>query len=612
MRDLVYISYSHRDKKFHQELREILDRDVRIRDILWDDTKIRKGANVNEEIAEHVARAKIMVMLVSPNYLDPDCSAWDDEIKPAMAARERGELIVLWIPVGAVRAAETPFPYIMAAGDVSRPLVRLRRAERQKALADVRAEIVRLIGEERSGQYDAFLSHNSKDKPAVREIALALKDRGLNVWLDEWVLPPGQPWQPELEKIIATTKAAIILVGPDGLGPWEEPEMRVCLDEFVRRRLPVIPVLLPGVEGEPELPLFLRQFTWVDLREGLSQHGLERLVWGVTGRGPASGVPGAETRETPRGETRRRETIEPVVRLRRKQMLALFALLAVLAAGALWIRLQAYRPADAEVAALKEICGLRGEVEPAASARIQSLDLSPCQVDDEQLRKWLAAIDTSELHTLDLTDAAISNAVLPEIAKLPRLTRLRLTRCRGIDATGLQHLTKLTSLEELLLDLGQFDEADRPQLGVVDAGLIYLQPLTALRVLDLSFTDAGESQRGLPCLSPLIDLTELKLVRTPIDDADLEMLSRFPKLRKLDLTGTRIADGGLKKVGQVRLLEELSLQKTEITKQGLDSLKGLTSLRRLNLMQTAVGPGDVEPLRQELKNKTGREIEILL
>ncbi len=29
--------------------------------------------------------------------------------------------------------------------------------------------------------FDVFLSHNSKDKPAVRQIAAALKDRGLRV-----------------------------------------------------------------------------------------------------------------------------------------------------------------------------------------------------------------------------------------------------------------------------------------------------------------------------------------------------------------------------------------------------------------------------------------------
>jgi TIR domain-containing protein len=53
--------------------------------------------------------------------------------------------------------------------------------------------------------FDVFLSYNNKDKPAVRQIAEALRDRrGLKVWLDEWELPPGVPSQDELENIIRT------------------------------------------------------------------------------------------------------------------------------------------------------------------------------------------------------------------------------------------------------------------------------------------------------------------------------------------------------------------------------------------------------------------------
>lgn len=40
--------------------------------------------------------------------------------------------------------------------------------------------------------FDVFLSHNSRDKPAVRPIAEALEGRGLRVWLDERELPPGR------------------------------------------------------------------------------------------------------------------------------------------------------------------------------------------------------------------------------------------------------------------------------------------------------------------------------------------------------------------------------------------------------------------------------------
>ena len=94
-----------------------------------------------------------------------------------------------------------------------------------------------------------FLSHNSVDKPLVRPLAFALKGRGLRVWLDEWELPAGQPWQAELERVLGDVRSAAILVGPSGFGNWETPELRVCLDESVKRQLPVIPVLLPAISS---------------------------------------------------------------------------------------------------------------------------------------------------------------------------------------------------------------------------------------------------------------------------------------------------------------------------------------------------------------------------
>lgn len=124
---------------------------------------------------------------------------------------------------------------------------------------------------------DVFLSHNSKDKPLVKKLRDHLKERGLNAWLDEYDLMPGQPWPKELENIIRTARTSAILVGSNSLIGWMELEMGAILAENVKRKMPVIPVLLPGVPDKPELPGFLNQFTWVDLREGLDEDGLDRL-----------------------------------------------------------------------------------------------------------------------------------------------------------------------------------------------------------------------------------------------------------------------------------------------------------------------------------------------
>ena len=137
--------------------------------------------------------------------------------------------------------------------------------------------------------FDVFLSHNSKDKPAVIALGTALKERGLSVWLDEWNLQPGLDWQDALEDIVRDCKSATVCFGSSGVGPWEDPEMKALLRRFVKDKkggnlLPIIPVLLPGAPADVELPPFLEAKTWVDLRNGLTPDGLERLQWGITGK----------------------------------------------------------------------------------------------------------------------------------------------------------------------------------------------------------------------------------------------------------------------------------------------------------------------------------------
>jgi hypothetical protein len=82
-----------------------------------------------------------------------------------------------------------------------------------------------------------------------------------------------------------------VLVGADGMGAWERPEMRVCLVEAAKRPLPVIPVLLPGAPSQPEIPAFLGLRTWVDLRNGVTRQGIDRLVFGITGKKPTAEPP---------------------------------------------------------------------------------------------------------------------------------------------------------------------------------------------------------------------------------------------------------------------------------------------------------------------------------
>jgi len=139
-------------------------------------------------------------------------------------------------------------------------------------------------------KYDVFLSHNSADKAAVEKLALRLREAELRPWLDKWNLVPGEAWQEGLEEALDACQTVAVFLGPAGISPWENEEMRSALEERVHdRSRRVIPVLLPDAP-EPRdrpLPRFLRRLTWVDFRSGLADaDAFHRLVAGIRGVDP--------------------------------------------------------------------------------------------------------------------------------------------------------------------------------------------------------------------------------------------------------------------------------------------------------------------------------------
>ncbi len=134
-----------------------------------------------------------------------------------------------------------------------------------------------------SPMFDVFLAHNSVDKPQVKAIAKELRARGLNPWLDEEQIAPGELFQDAIERAIPQMKSAAICIGPKGLGKWERLELRTFISQFVNKGSPVIPLLLPGVKSIPENLLFLPQFNWVIFSSIDDANAFEHLKWGITG-----------------------------------------------------------------------------------------------------------------------------------------------------------------------------------------------------------------------------------------------------------------------------------------------------------------------------------------
>ena len=84
--------------------------------------------------------------------------------------------------------------------------------------------------------YDVFLSHNSKDKDAVRAIACKLRDRGIMPWFDEWALPVGERTPANLARGLEQSGCCAVFFGGSGMGPWHELEQERALVRSVEGR----------------------------------------------------------------------------------------------------------------------------------------------------------------------------------------------------------------------------------------------------------------------------------------------------------------------------------------------------------------------------------------
>lgn len=95
--------------------------------------------------------------------------------------------------------------------------------------------------------YDLFISHASDDKEAVvRELAHALRDRGVKVWYDEFTLRIGDSLRRNIDRGIARSRFGLVVLSPAFLAKnWTQYE----LDGLVTTSVDGRQVLLPLWHG---------------------------------------------------------------------------------------------------------------------------------------------------------------------------------------------------------------------------------------------------------------------------------------------------------------------------------------------------------------------------
>lgn len=146
-RNQVFISYSHKDRKWLEYLLKMLKPGLRNRaaePLIWDDTNIASGDKWREQIIDALASAKVAILLVSSDFLASDFIS-KHELPPILEAARKEGLRILWIYINECLYEETDIEAYQAVYDTSKPLDSLKLSARNKALKGICKKILHEI-----------------------------------------------------------------------------------------------------------------------------------------------------------------------------------------------------------------------------------------------------------------------------------------------------------------------------------------------------------------------------------------------------------------------------------------------------------------------------------
>lgn len=144
-RNGIFISYSHRDKKWLDLVLKFLKPYVRQEKItVWEDTQIPIGGNWDEEIKKHLENCRVAVLLVTPDFLASDYIA-EHELPVLFDRNQKKDLIIYWVAVSHSAYKMTELEKIQSANNPLFPLDSLSETECNQKLVEIAEKIAQAV-----------------------------------------------------------------------------------------------------------------------------------------------------------------------------------------------------------------------------------------------------------------------------------------------------------------------------------------------------------------------------------------------------------------------------------------------------------------------------------
>lgn len=129
-----------------------------------------------------------------------------------------------------------------------------------------------------------FISHADADSAAALRLAAALKHAGLDPWVAEDELYPGDNWAEVIGRGLAEAEAMVVLLSAESLrSSWVRNEIAYALgEERFKDRL--LPLVIGSHEELPSelVPWPLRNLQWYEARQGEEPEIARRIAAALT------------------------------------------------------------------------------------------------------------------------------------------------------------------------------------------------------------------------------------------------------------------------------------------------------------------------------------------
>jgi CheY-like chemotaxis protein len=114
----------------------------------------------------------------------------------------------------------------------------------------------------------AFLCHAAEDKAIVRKLQRRLERDGIDPWIDDKQLTPGQNWELEIRNAIRRSDVVVVCLSRGSVSKhgFVQKELRMALDVSEEKPDGAI-FLIPTRLDDCDVPHRLRQWQWVNLFE---------------------------------------------------------------------------------------------------------------------------------------------------------------------------------------------------------------------------------------------------------------------------------------------------------------------------------------------------------